>query len=792
MVNDAVKRTDRLASIARCSPFIVFLVVSMFGCGEIRAQESAGQAEVAIEGYDLSGSGQQPIQISGMAVNTSQFIEGLGLFTANVEGYGGNGFRSGNLFAGLQGMPMWGWHWDFMGGDFHFASNLVENPFSNVYTPEIAGRGLRIEMRRTNRTYQFFVGEDTVLEGPRIPFRLMLPQRIMGASMQQKVGAHWAFGVRFLNLDTSPSALTKDPTYFFPGRSYQGANNVTFQTTYKFTEHLKFYAETGYGTATSFSPAQLALLPSSQEVPSQTSSLPVRQQPFSLLFGPSWETGKFTIRADYVRQSTTYMPLLGYFAGDRKGPYVEGHYRPLGWMELYGSTSAYSNNLENNPNVPSFRSTGYTAGSSFTLPWKLNAGASLTSLDLTEHEPSQTGAILSNNRQINLNLSRPLRHHNLRFSLIDMKLNTNLTPQSQRFEEIEDTFTWKHFVLGGATRLQSTQSTESRNTVFFRGSVQANIKRISVYGYMEKGNDLVNKSIFSTNSVSSTVLGMSAPLIKGWSLQFEAFQNQLLTALNPENIFLYGNNDQGLNSQLAGYNQKSIYLKISKHFQWGKALAQGGTMEQYAAEHAPLVGSVQGLVTEAALAGPLPAPNVTVILDHGRTAISDATGRYAFADVPEGTHEVALNMEALPADYEPGPANVTRVSVEPRAIARTDFNVLRLASLSGTVVAPKDVQMDNVVVRLAGTKLYTTPYADGSFSFYNLREGKYEVEINLETIPEGYLLATPARVTVAASSTKPAAPVEFELKLKPPVEKKVREMLKEEIYVNTPGGNKRH
>jgi hypothetical protein len=147
---------------------------------------------------------------------------------------------------------------------------------------------------------------------------------------------------------------------------------------------------------------------------------------------------------------------------------------------------------------------------------------------------------------------------------------------------------------------------------------------------------------------------------------------------------------------------------------------------------------------------------------------------------------VALNMEQLPADYEPGPANTARVSVAPRAIARTDFSVLRLADLAGKIVAPKDVQFDDVVVRLVGTKLYTTPYADGTFSFYNLREGQYEVEIDTKTLPEGYILASPARVPVAASSTNPASPIGFELKVKPQAAKPVREMLKQEIHVSTP------
>lgn len=214
-------------------------------------------------------------------------------------------------------------------------------------------------------------------------------------------------------------------------------------------------------------------------------------------------------------------------------------------------------------------------------------------------------------------------------------------------------------------------------------------------------------------------------------------------------------------------------------------------MEQYAAAHAPLVGSVEGLVREAGLAGLQPAPNVGIILDHSRTAISDTAGHYTFSDVPEGQHDVELNIEALPADYEPGPESTARISVEPRGIARTDFSVARLGNLAGHVTAPKDVHIENVVVRLAGTKLYTTPYEDGTFAFYNLAEGQYEVEIDVTTLPEGYLLASPARVATVASNTNPAPPIEFELKIKPPVEKRVREMLNQEIHVTAPGGDNR-
>ena len=92
----------------------------------------------------------------------------------------------------------------------------------------------------------------------------------------------------------------------------------------------------------------------------------------------------------------------------------------------------------------------------------------------------------------------------------------------------------------------------------------------------------------------------------------------------------------------------------------------------------------------------------------------------------------------------------------------------------------------SVVVRMAGTKLYTTPYDDGTFSFYNLHEGQYQVEIDVATIPDGYLLASPAARGGGRLKPNPAPPIRFELKLKPPVEKRVREMLNQEIHVTTP------
>jgi len=729
--------------------------------------QTAGQANIAFQGYYLSGSGQPLINASGAAFNVQEFLPGIGVLHAAVEGSGGNGFHTGTMFVGLEQAPIFGWHWDFLGGDSQISSDLLSNSINNIYTPDISTRGISVAMKRKDRSYQVFYGDDTLLGGPRIPYRLKLPQKVFGATMRQEVGEHWKFGVRFLHLDTNASVLTTQTNFFFPGHAFQTSDSLAFQSSYSISKDVKIFGEMNYTKAISFT------------------SSPVAQEPVSFFAGSSWETDKFSLRANYVFQSASYLPLLGYFSGDRRGPFVEGHYRVTPNIELYGSGSAYSNNLEHNSLLPMFHSSGISGGGSFILPWKLNASASISTLHLTTLNPQQT-ASSSDNRQINLDVSRGFRRHTLRFSHIDMKLNSNSLRQSERFTEGEDTFTWRRLVLRGAARFQGSQTTETRNTVFFRGSIQANLRRLSAYANFEKGNDLVNRSVFSTNAYTSTVIGFNAPLFGGWNLQVEAFRNNLNTTLTPQNVFLFPTAGLGA-TQLPGFGQWSGYFRVEKQFRWGnKEFSSSGGIDQYAAARVPLVGSVQGQVMEKWLAGMRPAANVSVSLDLYRSVVTDTSGHYSFSDVPEGSHVVGLDMDQLPTDYEPGPDATAHVTVEPRALARSDFTVVRLTHLTGRITAPAGIQVDSVVIRLAGTNRYTTPDEDGNFGFYNLREGEYTVVIDLQTIPEEIMLPTPASLQVLASGeNESSAVIEFRLEPKPQREKPVRQILRQQIHVGS-------
>jgi hypothetical protein len=674
------------------------------------------------------------------------------------------GLHTGTMFVALEQTPFLGWHWDLVAGDSQVSSNLLGDSASNISTPDISTRGFRVAVKRTNRTYQFFFGRDTLLGGQRVSYRLTLPQYEVGASMKQTVGQRLTFGVRFLRLDTDPSVLNGQSTFYFPGHIFRASDTLAIQSSYNLRKGMSVFGEASYTAAT--------LFPSS----------PAAQHPLSYFAGWSWETAAFSARANYVAQSVTYLPVLGYFSGDRRGPFVDGHYHVTHNFELNGSAEAYSNNLENNASLPTFHSSGFSAGASYALPWALNVGASFSTLHLTTLSPAQP-AIPSENRQFNVDISRAFRRHNLRFSYTDLKLSESAVPQTERFAEAEDAFTWKRLVLRGALRYQYSLTTETRNTFFVRGAAQINLKWISAYANFEKGNDLANRTVFSTNAYSTTVIGFTMPLVKGWNLQTEAFRTTLNTALNPENIFLFPTSDLAA-EQLPGFQQWSGYFRITKSFSWGKRVSTNGGIDAYAAAMVPLVGTVQGRVMENSLAGARPSANVAVSLDSGRSVLTDLSGSYSFRDVPEGPHTIGLNLEQLPTHYEPGPNASERIVVSPRSLVRSDFSVVPLVQLAGRVAAPKGISLDNLVIRIAGSDRYTTPNQSGAFSFYNLKEGQYDVAIDPRTIPEGFLVSGPASLSVlAVDRSGPPAPIEFVLQVQPEQEKPIRQILQEQIHV---------
>jgi hypothetical protein len=697
--------------------------------------QTRGEAEFATQGFYLGGTSQSLLDTTGEAARFRDFLPGIGILAGSVEGYGSqSGLEIGENFLELRGAPWLGQRWTVTGGDFRAPASMVEFPFFNIVTPEMTARGVEIQAARPDSQYTFFTGMETLSAGERVPYRILTPQRITGASAVRKIGQRLQIGGRFLQFSTSPNDAASTLVLFPMGRVVPRVSTFSLQAFYTPARHWKLYAE-----------ASQPLAPGERTL---TSSLA----------GLAWESAALTFRANYVREGTLYFPLAGFFAGDRQGPFSEVRWRPRKSLEFFGSASSYRNNLEHDPAADSLSSTSTALGLTTSLPGKFSATGQFSTIGLSSAAPDSE-PLVSHNQQINATLARTLGNHSLHFNWRGLRLGMAPAPQRQNSGEVEDVYHLKRIFLGAAVRLQQASGTEQRNTVYFRGSVQSSLGRLNLYANIEAGNDLANRTIFATNAYTTSVAGIGFRLSRDWYLAAEAFRNSLNVTLNPASIFVLQNGGSPISGNLAATGQWSYYFRVSRQIRWGGGLPTEN-LDQLVATAAPLTGTVEGIVRVRGLAGNLLATGIPVTLDKNRVALTSSDGRYRFDDVPEGEHTAALSEE-LPADFDPGAHNQVRLAVQPRHIARADFEVLPLAALSGDVTGPEGAVLEGIVIRLRPGDRYTTTATDGHFSFYNLHEGDFEVVLDPTTLAENQHLGSPSPVPAVVRLGSPVPAIAF-------------------------------
>ena len=736
---------------------IITLLIA--GAASARA-DTSGQGEIAFQGYYLGGDFHQLSDITGIAANFRTFLPGLGVLSGNLETYGGEGkFRTGDNFIDLNGATWFGLRFRLTGGDFRVPTALLPLPFTNIFLPELGAEGFKVEASRAGRRYAFFYGTETLIAGPRVPFRVRVPQKVFAASVVQSFGDKLEIGARVLNLSTSASSA--DTVLFAPGQDFPHATTFTANVTYKASSHLSLYGEA------------TASLTSSSPTFSST-----RQSPFSFTFGPVWRSHRLTVKANYIHQSPSYLPIAGYFLGDRSGPYIEAQFKAAEGIELFGSASYYRNNIENSESLPTFHSGSISGGASASLPFRFSASAQVSTIDFSVKEPGVDTSLTSYNRQFVATLGRPIRNHNVHFSFRDLDITSAGRNERQRSVEIEDIVQIKKISLGGAVRDQRLISDQSKDTLFIRGSAQTQRGRVSAYAYIEHGDDLANHTAFITNTFNTSVFGGALRVTKVWNVQVEASRNRLTTELNAENIFLLQNQGAFVSNAVTGLNQWTAYFRVNRSIRWGHGLPSGD-LDKYTAEQMPIVGSIEGTVTAQGFVSNLPAKNIPVVLDDGRVVATNETGVFRFSHVPEGRHRVSIAVNELPADYDPGTALDAVLDVKPRRVSNAGLSVIPLVSVAGRLVGPPATALDGIVVRLNPADRYTTPDAEGRFAFYNLREGEYDMTIDTASLPEFATLDRSAVHVTLKRGTQTEEPV-FRLEIHKP-EKPIRRTFEKPI-----------
>lgn len=719
--------------------------------GVVTAQESRGTAEIAAQGFYAPG-GTEPVRaMTGVAASFRYILPTGALLEGRAEDYASSGLRLTENYLTVRGLAAGAWKLELTGGDLQTPGRPVDVFMPQVFTPLIRMRGARVAGIRGRLSWTGYAGAVTFLEGPRLPFSVRGPQTMTGGGVRWKAGEKLEFAGQVDTLRTDPERAAARPFMSQTGRQYASSTQATVAADWKPAEGVRVVGEAALTTGR---PAD---------------ELTVKPARGNALVSGEYERGRVMARASWLRQTAGYLPVAGYFAGDRGGAFVEGRVRVTKGVEVNGSTGSLRNNFENNPAAWGFRSKSASAGVSAQMPGRVMVSGHLSQMRLESAVPGERASRRNVNRQVLLAAARSYGRQTTRVNWRSFDLETGAVKSRQGAVEAEQSVQMGRWTASGAVRLNNMQGAQRRDAVFVRGMVQGRARRMTFHAYSEVGRDLANHTLFALNQVQTTVAGFHMPVGKDWSVQGDVLRNHMAMALNPQSAFVLAM--QGAPPQLAlgGMERWNVFVRVTRQVRWGgPAPAGSGARTLHAM--APVMGSVEGFVKEP---DGTPGVGIPVVLDGRRIEYTDETGRYRFPDVMQGEHRVELSPRELPAEFDPAGTPPGLIHVQSAKVARVDLTLERLTALRGQVLGVTGTEAEGVVIRLEGTDRATTPRDDGHFGFYNLRAGRYRAVVEEGTVPAGWRLATPAAVEVDVRGQEEGPEVFFVLE-RIRVEKRIR------------------
>jgi len=743
-------RRESRSSARLASAVLILLAASA------AAQETAGQAEFSLQGFYLGGRGEQGISTTGGSLFFQHFYQSTRL-QGRVEDYRDkSGVSTGENYVSLEALPWRGYRWNFHAGDYRLLIRPRGASPSNLWFPDVLLRGGRIDVTGGSWTASAFAGAVTVMQGPRMPYLRPVPQRMGGAALLWKKNENLQAQLMAFRITANLDKLSNETLYLVPGRLFGSTSQAIGNISWRPAPRLRLFGEAGL----SFAPKPVGARSSPGKL--------------STTLSAEYEGTRLDARASYVRQANSLLPLAGYFIGDRAGPLAEARYSLFKRVTLFGNAARTSSNLDRNPELPSMQSRTLSGGSSVELPGRILVMGNVSSIRLRTASPGTPAPLVSANRLSMFSATRAIGRHSLRVGWREIRISALEDDGRIRSLEADDSYGARFFTVSGGARLDSRLGRERRQSLMYRGSISVHTAKMAGYFSMEAGKDLANETLFVMNQTRSAIAGLSAQVTREWVFSAEAVRNTILSELNPQNVFLLSNAGMPIWAIQDGMNRWTVYFRLSRTFRWGRPLPrryQNASIE----ELYPVMGVIEGWVREETGAGPAPAAGIPVVLDGSRTEVTDAEGRFRFADVPQGRHVVALPPRELPAEFDAASTPEVPVQVIPRRAVRAEFRVVRLASLSGKFASAREAPFTNIIVRLAGTARYTTPDEEGNFAFYNLPSGDYELVIDLSAMPRPYRLSTPERIPVRVRSGEEMPPVLIGLE-EVPVKPAVREV----------------
>ena len=654
-----------------------------------------------------------------------------------------NEFHAGRIYGSLRDLKTGNYTWTIEGGDAYYAPAIGGYQFSNLTTPIVTFVGGSVGVRSARTSVGMVAGQGTVWRNSFGSDPDTLDQTILGGRVTHRASNRLDLNARASRIRTEDLA---EYTYSIAASDQAGGG-----VRYIVTPSIQVI---GDGSAVSYRRAGSTSL--------------VRDG--SGLAGLHWLHSRGWLQVNASRFSPGESPTLISTLPDRSGQFVAGELDLLKWIRVFGGWEAFRQNLDPSAaqaaGYPIPRSDGtrqyggvraQLLGRS-TLTFRLESGDRISKYVSGRQDVESDTGVWSADWQASFarlsgfarlaqrnNVTSASREGSYTQRDISGQLFYRMSTSAQVFAQLTTTHT-DNEAGGGSTYWQAG------------GGAQMQVVRQGLWlrteATMSRNADLLTQAFVPRESLS---LGFNGYVTSRTSVGVDVYLDRATT------------------SSLSGnpWATRSM-VRLVQTLPTGAAYTPGGS-GLFRSVPVRAVATVKGLVyadwnaNGMQDAGEDPVAGVPLRIEAVGAAQSSKNGEFLFRNVPDGFHDVGLDLGALPIDFDAPAIPRLQVALSGHDTRQVAFGLIPLGSIRGRVV--RDVNgngtadssepaIDDAVVVLDGGKR-SERSKRGQYAFEAVQSGEHSVTLLAESLPDGALIAGEATRVATLGRGRTAVEVPF-------------------------------
>jgi cell division septation protein DedD len=658
-----------------------------------------------------------------------------------------NELHAGRIYGSLRDLKIGNYTWTVEGGDAYYAPAIGGYQFSNLTTPIVTFVGGSVSARSARTSVGMVAGRGTVWRNIFGSDPDTLDQTILGGRATRRATDRLDLNARVSRIRTGD---LDEYTYSIAASDQAGGG-----VRYVVTPSIRVIGDgsvVSYRRAGSMSHARDG----------------------SGLVGLHWLHSRGWLQVNASRFSPGDSPTLISTLPDRSGQFAAGELDLVKRIRVFGGWEAFRQNLDPSaaqaagyqiPRSDGTRQYGGVraqVGGRSTVSFRLESGDRISKYISGRQDVESDTGVWSTDWQASFaqmsgfarfaqrsNVTSASRAGSYTQRDLSGQLFYRMSTSAQVFGQLTTTHTTDQ-AGGGSTYWQAG------------GGAQLQVVRQGLWlrteGTMSRNADLLTQSFVPRESLS---LGFNGYVTSRTSLGVDVYL------------------DRATNPSLSGspWSTRSM-VRLLQTLPTGAAFTPSGS-GLFRSVPVRAVATVKGVVyadwngNGMQDAGEDPVAGVPLRIEAVGAAESSKNGEFLFKNVPDGLHDVGLDLGALPIDFDAPAIPRLQVALSGHDTRQVAFGLIPLGSIRGRVVRDlngngtadsTEPAIDDAVVVLDGGKR-SERSTRGQYAFEAVQSGEHSVTLLAESLPDGALIAGEATQVATLERGRTAIDVPFVVSL---------------------------